>query len=181
MIASAEEYPKTILPQSHWDAIFDSCAGLIELGLGNRKDLKVFLPGQFEHLYDEDFLERFLFCVIIVYYKLRSDRWYQLACVGEELALEAVIEQAKGLFEDSQEKLDEDAFNTFKDVAFEDLDFELLYSQRMDGIENDPELSAQMGFAHLHPSEWFLPFREEEPVHPFIKRRGEFPKGPSRA
>lgn len=178
MITSVEEYPKTILPESHWEAMFDAFLSLIEQGLADRKDLKVLLPGHFQHLYDQDFLERFLFCLIMVHYKLRSDRWYQLACVGEELALAAVIEEAKGLLKDWQEKVDEEAIDTFKDVAFEDLDFELLYSQRMDGIESDSELSAQMGFAHLHPSEWFLPFRENEPVHPFIKRRGEFRKTP---
>ncbi|HMG43194.1 MAG TPA: hypothetical protein VK611_17825 [Acidimicrobiales bacterium] len=98
-------------------------------------------------------------------------------CVGEEVALAHVIEQAKSRYLDmsegwvvagldlselpSNQELDTD-FEHYADVLFEDRDFELLWMPRFDGIEDDEELQQELRIANLHPSRWFLPFRPDE-------------------
>lgn len=169
MIGADDEYPRTIMPESHWEALMDGCAILIDEGFADPTTMNDFLPPRYEHLYDAGFLRRFLVCLLMVHHKLKDPRWYRLACVGEELALSAAIQQAKAVLELAEKSIDDEAFRVFQDSAFKDLDFEWLYEQALDGVESDPELGEQMRIMHLHPTEWFMPFDEDEPVHPFIE------------
>jgi len=175
MITAGEEYPTSIMPESHWEALLSGCEILVDEGFMDLDILKDRLPSRYEHLYDEAFLRRFHLCLVMVHYKLKSPRWYRLACVGEELALDAAIDQAKSVLETNEDgpPIDEEAFRNFEQLAFKDLDFEWLFKQEMDGIESDPDLANQMRIVHLHPTEWFLPFDQNEPVHPFIAGRYE--------
>src|SRR3712207_6216204 len=55
------------------------------------------LPRAYLPRYDAGFGRRFVTCLLTVVWKLRAPEVYQLACVAEEMALYAIIQQARGL------------------------------------------------------------------------------------
>lgn len=125
------------------------------------------LPPQFRHRYDELFTKSFIVCVARVADRLARWRGGTIpTCTAECLALKAIIERAKALLETKgkTKKRDMD-FSLFEDVAFPDLDIELLFDPSLDGIE-DTEVARIMGMA-LKPSEWFEP--TYGPVHPYVQ------------
>ena len=93
------------------------------------------------------------------------------ACTGDEVALDHVLELARGAYLDGTEldmigelfdklpvspELDDD-FDFYADVLFLDRDFELLWQPELDGIEGDEPAEA-LCLVNLKPDRWFLPF-----------------------
>jgi hypothetical protein len=122
-----------------------------------------YLPPSHRHRYDQLFAKRFLACVYTVAWKLVSPDPQVLACVGEELALHALIERAESMLNPGIADAD---FSALYEAAFEDEDFVLLFDPQWDGIEN-AEAGARLGVANLRPDAWFAPFRDEFSVHPY--------------
>ena len=138
--------------------------------LGNKvrfEDLELssYLPPQYAARYTPVFVKQFLACLMTVSWKLRSPEYHDLACVGEELALAAILHLAEALLEDQGL---EPNFTAFVDVAFEDTDFEYLFEPEWDGIE-DSELAGTFGIADLRFADWMKPFRGDQPVHPYCE------------
>lgn len=121
------------------------------------------LPSTYCLRYDLLFAKRFLACVYTVAWKLQSSDPQVLACVGEELALRALIQSAEVILESKGAEAD---FGSLCETAFEDEDYVLLFDPQWDGIE-DSEHGRRLGMANLHFDEWFRPFRDEDPVHPY--------------
>lgn len=128
-----------------------------------------FLPDRYIHQYTELFSKKFRVCVLAVAWKLRNPGQRLLACVAEELALYALIQQAEVLLDLDGEGAD---FKFFEGVAFEDMDFELLFDPQWDGIEDyGNEHAPHMRFVNLRFDEWFLPFSHDNPVHHYVEGR----------
>jgi hypothetical protein len=73
--------------------------------------------------------KQFHTCLTTVLWKLAQPSWIALACLGEELALRAIIDRA-------HEHLGTAAdFGDFEDAAFDDLDHEYLFDPRWDGVD----------------------------------------------
>lgn len=127
-----------------------------------------FLPERYMHRYTYLFAKRFLVCVVTVGWKLRAPGEYLLACTAEELVLNALIQQAETIMELNEEPAD---FTEFRQRAFEDWDFEYLFDQQWDGVEDygDEQTGGQMRLVNLRFDQWFLPFRPEDPVHPYAE------------
>lgn len=176
-----------ILPTSHRDALINAVDILVDQFLEDVNSLSevipgvpppdikdtsisAFLPERYVHRYDGMFAKKFLICLIVVSWKLRSNDAHTLACTAEELALYALLREARGLLEDSGTEVD---FGAFEDLAFEDMDFELLFDPAWDGIEDyGNELTGgQARLVNLRFDDWFRPFREEVPVHPYVDPR----------
>lgn len=114
------------------------------------------LPPQFQYHYkDALFVKSFIVCVVRVADRLA--RWRKgtiPASTAECLALKLIIERAKlwlemkGKVEGLDQELD---FDLFEDVAFPDLDIELLFDPALDGIE-DTDVARIMGMV-LKPSD----------------------------
>ena len=117
--------------------------------------------------YDVLFAKRFLACVYTVAWKLQSPDQQALACVGEELALHALIQSAAATLDDNGAEAD---FSALYEAAFEDEDYALLFDPQWDGIE-DTDRGQMLGMANLRPGDWFEPFRDEDPVHPYNSSR----------
>jgi hypothetical protein len=122
------------------------------------------LPRTTLHRYDAKFLREFLVCLASVGLKMRLPGFHPLGCVGEELALHAMIERASVVLDLDGVAAD---FDPWEAEVFEDLDFEMLFDPADDGIE-DTALAARLGIANLKYDEWFVPFNAPRYVHPFV-------------
>jgi hypothetical protein len=125
-----------------------------------------YLPRIHATRYDSRFAERFLACMMAVTWKLgQPEREYSLSCVGEELALNAIIERAETVLESEGVEADFDGLRT---MAFEDEDCHLMFDPSWDGVEHTPEL----GMAHMPFDQWFDKFDSAtERVHPYALAR----------
>jgi hypothetical protein len=125
------------------------------------------LPAVFQRRYDYLFAKKFLSCLMTVVWKLQAPEQYELACVAEELALYALIEQARA--ELDERGVDAD-FGDFCDDAFQDLDFLWLFDPKYDGIADSPE-GVYLGVGYLRVEEWFEPFLNVPYAHPYASGR----------
>ena len=124
-----------------------------------------YLPARFIPKYDHLFAKRFLTCVSAVAAKLFQSDHSMLACVGEELALHALVSEASVILEERRAGVD---LADFLELATEDADYELLFDMAWDGIE-DSETGQEMRLANLVFDDWFRPFRATDPVHPYVE------------
>jgi len=87
-----------------------------------------------------------------------------LSCTAEELALRALVDEAKELL--AQDGIEAD-FALFEDDVFEDTDYEFLFQPEADGIEDSAE-AARLGISRLRFDEWFTRFDgAASEVHPY--------------
>lgn len=103
-------------------------------------------------------------CVSNVVWKLQSPNPQELACVAEELALNAIIQQAGVNLELQDREADLD---DVYEEAFQDTDFEFLFAPQFDGIE-DSEMADQLRIANLRLEDWFTPFANVPYVQPYV-------------
>lgn len=151
------------------DELFDDFIHVSEGGaVDDCMALSGCLPLQFRHHYNELFVKSFIVCVVRVAERLATWKGGTIpASTAECLALRAIIENAKLLLEteDKVEGKDQEMdFSFFEDVAFPDLDIELLFNPALDGIE-DSDVAKIMGMV-LKPQDWFKPIYG--PVHPYV-------------
>src|SRR5207248_530236 len=113
--------PHDILPPSHREALYaavdvltdeflDDVATLQDDDDFTNTSMVDYLPRKYLPHYTPLVARQFLVCLITVAWKLRSPGIYRLACVGEELALNALIERAEGLLDMDGQKADFDGF-----------------------------------------------------------------------
>lgn len=167
-------YPRSVLPDDHWEALCQAQRELIDLLLDDLTNLAdgapfadlafaSYLPRRFFLRYDEEFLRKFLVCLVSVGLKLRLPGYHLLGCTAEEIALFATKQRATELLVARGMEAD---FGMWDEYALEDTDHEWLYSAASDGIEDAPE-GQWLGVAHLGYDEWFLPFNPPRTMHPY--------------
>ena len=129
------------------------------------------LPPQYRNLYTPLLIKRFIICTSRV---MDCLPFWQEGCIpmcsAESLALKAIISEAVSYLEmicrDCEDFTPDDLdFSTFEDIAFPDMDIELLFDASMNGIENS-EIAEQMGM-HIRWEDWFKPIYGS--VHPFVR------------
>lgn len=150
------------------DELFDDFIHISEGGTVEDTMVLSDLPPQFQHHYKVLFVKSFIVCVVRVADRLARWRGGTIpASTAECLALRLIIERAKLLLEMKGKVAGKDQeldFDLFEEVAFPDLDIELLFDLALDGIE-DTDVARTMGMV-LKPSEWFKP--TYGPVHPYV-------------
>jgi hypothetical protein len=157
-----------------------------------------YLPERFLYKYTPLFLRKFAVCIITVAWKLAQPTHFPLSSIAEELAAWTIIEHAKVVleteelaaqtsikqattipetkknteaveddFEEDTEAI-EDNFETFIDIYFEDLDFQYLYDDFYDGIDEAP-IAQVLGMSSLAFNQWFEPFSNDpsRTPHPY--------------
>ncbi len=128
------------------------------------------LPSRYLQRYTPLFYKQFAVCIITVAWKLAQPKHSPLSSVAEELAALAIINQAKALVEEDEDgQAIEEVLESFKDVYFEDLDFELLFENEYDGID-ESKVGQSLGMSSLAFNIWFQPFSAESSriVHPYV-------------
>lgn len=135
-----------------------------------------FVPPRFLARYNCSFALKFHLCLVMVYWRMFSPTPERLACVGEEMACEAIVREAERILADyfiaDGRGLDEtdprqDTISGVAEEMFEDTDFELLWETERDGLEH---VMAALGSppARLRFREWFLSFGSDYSVHPYL-------------
>ena len=127
--------------------------------------MATYLPPQYVPRYTPVFAKQFLACLMTVAWKLRSPEYHVLACVGEELALAAIVRMAESLLELQGVEAD---FGVFEDIAFEDMDYQFLFEAQHDGID-ESSLGRLFGMASLRFPDWMKAFWPENPTHPYCE------------
>lgn len=125
-----------------------------------------YLPRRYLPRYGGLFAKKFLTCLIVAAWKLNQAERLPLSCLAEELAAAAVIDHAKGVL-----GLDETSaeFGHFEEELFEDLDFEWLFDESADGID-ESDTGRELGMTPLSFDQWFEPFNPPRPnVHPYVE------------
>jgi hypothetical protein len=169
-------YSEDELPSDHQEALldaideltdefFDDVAELLDEGDFAETTMGSFLPPRYLPRYTPVFAKQFLVCLLTVAWKIRAPGAYGLACTAEALALDALIQTAESAMEAAGQRYD---FDAFRDVAYEDEDYRLLFDPARDGIETTAA-GRNLALANLEFSDWFRPFREKEPVHPYAE------------
>lgn len=135
------------------------------------------LPARFRHRYTPLFAKQFVVCLITATNKIVDQKAIgqgMFSCVAEELAAHLVIREADGLLLAQRDQAglqdSETDFGAVYELLFEDIDFEWLYQEDMDGVETDTDAINDLGIAHLAFEEWFEPFPGRF-VHPYAAAR----------
>ncbi|MFD3998576.1 hypothetical protein [Streptomyces sp. NPDC058583] len=126
------------------------------------------LPPRYGLAYDELFARRFLVTAIALTTRFTDGSFRELGCLAEELVLKLLLQQAHSTL-DLYGLLGDDvaeALERFADEVYEDMDFEWLYDDARDGVDDDPAL-AGMGVTPLAIGTWFTPFDDDRYVHPY--------------
>ncbi|MFD4320856.1 hypothetical protein [Streptomyces sp. NPDC058548] len=126
------------------------------------------LPPRYGLAYDELFARRFLVTAIALTTRFTDGSFRELGCLAEELVLKLLLQQAHSTL-DLYGLLGDDvaeALERFADEVYEDMDFEWLYDDARDGVDEDPAL-AGMGVTPLAIGTWFTPFDDDRYVHPY--------------
>lgn len=137
------------------------------------------LPPVVQRLADRAWLDRFINCFDALAERLASADFEDTgpaSCTGDEMALHLVIRLAEDLVADGVldpagepasplPVVDEDDpdFNLARDALFADHDVLALFQPALDGIE-DPgnDLNRRFRMANLHPTQWFIPFGDDD-------------------
>jgi hypothetical protein len=130
-------------------------------------------PARHRRTYDEGFFRKVMVTAVQVAADLGSPQGGAASCTAEEIVRHAVgaiageICEAAGLGE---------AWLSPDEYLLEDTDFEFLYVEDMDGLEDDPGAQAAMGVEVPASQDWFTPFNNSRVVHPYA----ETPPGAAR-
>ncbi len=179
---------KEDLPESHRRALLEAANDLINTtirDLGASEEihwtndnwlLGMLLPPRYTPYYTGEFARKFFMCLVTVVWKLGQAEIIQPSCVAEELATHVLIQEAAAYLEGHGIQPD---FTAFYDAYFEDTDFEFLYENKHDGIEQS-DIAETMGFANLAFTDWFNRFAPPNTdgytqVHPYIVSSSIFP------
>lgn len=174
------------LPVSHRKMLSDAARELIDTtltDLGASDDasfvadnwlIGTMLPPRYTLRYDGPFARKFVVCLMTVIWKLGQRERMRLSCVAEELAAHILIQEAEALLAEGGIAAD---FSDFRQRLFEDLDFELLYEDALDGIESG-DIAESLGIANLAFADWFIRFGPPDgfvytEVHPYVQGSDE--------
>src|SRR5579859_3614684 len=177
-MAIGQAYSDILTPPAR-EALQGGCDTLIDGvfdDLGNVKGSRdiadtwaaIYLPERYLYKYTPLFLRQFAVCVVTVAWKLAQPEHMPLSSLAEELAANAIIESAK-VYAETAELDVVDLLEDFRDGYFEDLDFEYLFDDAYDGID-ETEVGQMLGMSSLAFDDWFKPFSGESSriAHPYV-------------
>jgi hypothetical protein len=123
-------------------------------------------PPRHRDAYDEDFFRKVLVSAVRVADDLADPDGDYATCTAEEIirhALGVIAEELCDAANLGQPWLHSD------EMLLEDTDFEYLYEEEMDGLEDDPGMQAGLGLNVPPVSDWFAPFNLSRIVHPYAE------------
>jgi hypothetical protein len=123
-------------------------------------------PERHRRAYDEGFFRKVLVTAVQVAADLADPEGGPASCTGEEIVRHAIGAIAVDLCNEA----DLGAPWIHPDeTLLEDVDFEFLYDDDMDGLEDDPGAQAARGVEIPPIQDWFAPFNDSRIVHPYAE------------
>jgi len=123
-------------------------------------------PPRHRDAYDETFFRKVLVSAVRVADDLADPGAGHASCTAEEIIRHAIGMIAVELCEVADLG---QPWAEADELLLEDVDFEYLYDESMDGLEDDPGTQAGLGL-HVPPvSDWFAPFNKTRFVHPYAE------------
>ncbi|WP_329284404.1 hypothetical protein [Streptomyces sp. NBC_00691] len=126
------------------------------------------LPPRYGLAYDELFARRFLVTAIALTTRFTDGSFRRLGCLAEELVLRLLLQQAHSTL-DLYGILGDDvaeALERFAGQVYEDMDFEWLYDDARDLVDEGPDFAGG-DVTPLAIGTWFTPFGDDRYVHPY--------------
>lgn len=123
-------------------------------------------PARYRSAYDSRFFRKVLVTAVKVAYDLADPDGGPPACIAEEIVRAAVIDEAAGLCDLAG--LGQPWMHP-TETLLEDTDFQYLFDETTDGLENDPALQAGLGIWVPGIEDWFTPFNPDRIVHPYTE------------
>ncbi len=184
-----QAYSEVLTPREQ-QALLQACDWLIDhafdefASINEPKDvletvLGSHLPERYTYRYTPLFYKKFAVCLMTVAWKLAQPEHHPLSSLAEELAAHAIIREAMARLEMEEEEEDAEGkgdqeqthepLDAFLDAYFEDMDVEILFEDRYDGLD-ETEIAKVLGMSSLAFGDWFLPFSEEPSrvAHPYV-------------
>jgi hypothetical protein len=132
-----------------------------------------FFPPRFRRAYDRRFFADVVATVAKVGYELASPDGGPPACIAEEIVLNGIFEYAWRIMDDAQLGR---PWMDLSEMLLEDIDFEMLFADDLDGIEHDPAMQQSLGVWVPDVRDWFAPFNAGRVVHPFSEVAASSPR-----
>jgi hypothetical protein len=145
---------------------FDEDGRLVDHGEADHTFVFEAFPSRFRNAYDEPFFRNVLVTAIKVAQDLADPNGGPAACTAEEIIRRAVGTVAQQLWELAGVGL---AVLHPDELLLEDTDFEFLYEDAFDGLEDDPARQAGMNVEVPHLRDWFAPFNDDRVAHPYTE------------
>ena len=123
-------------------------------------------PIRHRRAYDQRFFRNVLVTAVKVAQDIADPHGTEAACIAEEIIRYVIGSMASSLCEDAG--LNEPELH-LENAWLDDLDFEYLFDDDMDGIENDPARQAAWGVYLPGAEGWFSPFNNDSIVHPYAE------------
>lgn len=123
-------------------------------------------PVRHRGAYDEQLFRKILVTAVKVAGDLAGPDAGNASCTAEEIIRHAIGQDAMDLCEEAglaRPWADPDEY------LLEDTDFEFLYREDMDGVEDDPGTQAALGIEVSPVGNWFTPFNDGRYVHPYTE------------
>jgi hypothetical protein len=129
-------------------------------------------PRRHRRYYNEDFFRKVLVTTVQVAADLANPAGGPASCTAEEIVRHAIGEIAMSLCDDAS--LGPPWMHP-DETLLEDTDFQLLYDDDMDGLEDDPGAQAARGVEIPPVQDWFSPFNNSRIVHPYAETQSSAP------
>lgn len=151
-----------------FDRVLYELTGAELAAAGEERFVDEYFPPRYRHLYDAEFHRKLLATVAKVGCDLARPDASRPACTAEELVLYAILQEWQVLLDVCGLG---QSWTDLTEYLFDDLDFEKLYAEDMDGIENDPIAHLTTGMVVNAIADWFVPFNDDSVVHPYAVER----------
>lgn len=164
------------LTRGTWDehsGVAASDAADDDSGLGEDRFLSEHFPPRFAQHYARGFLAKVLVTAVKVAQDLADPNGDAAACTAEELIRNAICELAAIAWDLAELS---PPWMSPTEYLLEDTDFDYLFQEDMDGIEEDPARQQALTLEAPPIADWFTPFNEHRIVHPWVETSESRPR-----
>lgn len=141
-------------------------AGQIDAESAEESFIWEIFPARHRRAYGPEFYRKVLVTAVQVASDLTDPHGGYAACTAEEIIRSAVGRLAMRLCEEAGLGR---PWSHPDELLLEDTDFELLYHDEMDGLEDDPGAQRALGIDLPSVKDWFSPFNSDRAVHPYAE------------
>jgi hypothetical protein len=163
---------RSILPLRHRQALTGAAEIFLDEWLddiGGPGSVRDALPPRYRMEFSPRLARQLWVCLVLVVWKLGQPAYPGVACVAEQLVIQALIERARALLEMDGADAGDRAWGDFEDAVYPDTDFEILFSPDRDGLA-ESRVGELLGMVSLRFEDLFATqyAATTGPLHPLL-------------